>query len=764
MRFSNLHPDCRRSVRIAALRPWRVLLLCSLLPCSPQAILRANEAPQATVEFNRDIRPILADKCFACHGPDVGERQAELRLDLRDAALADRDGAAAIVPGDPEQSLLVDRIASDDPHVVMPPPDSKRGRLSADQIETIRRWIRTGAPYEGHWALEPLRDVAPGESDSGNPIDWFVDRKLRALGIRASDRATRAVQLRRVYLDLIGLLPTPAETAAFVADERPDAWKRVVEGLLASPHYGERWGRHWLDHARYADSHGYSIDGERTMWPYRDWVIDALNRDMPFDQFTIEQLAGDLLPEATKPQRVASAFHRNTLINQEGGTDDEQFRVESVVDRVNTTGQVWLGLTVGCAQCHTHKYDPITQREYYQLFAFFNSTKDINNVGPTVKVAVGKLFGDEPAEDAPTGRVMVMEELDQPRTTYLLSRGDFTQPDVAAGELEPGVLSCVSPPLPDNGRRLTRLDLARWLVDPANPLTPRVTVNRVWMRYFGRGLVETENDFGVQGALPTHPDLLDYLARQFVAEGWSQKWLHRQIVTSETYRRSSHARPDLAEIDPRNLYLARQSRLRLDAEMVRDAALSASGLLTTTIGGPSVYPPQPDGVYAFTQTAKDWKTSTGQDRFRRTMYTFFYRSAPHPFLTAFDVPDFQTTCTRRVRSNTPLQALTMTNDPAMQEIAAGLAGRIIEEGPEEVEQRLRYGFLLTVCREPEPAELSLLAEHFRRQETAWQRSPKSAQAILPERLVEKREPLASTAALMQTARLLLNTDNFITRE
>ena len=934
-----------------------------LLPALFAVLLLAPSAPAQEVQFNRDIRPILSNKCFFCHGPDEKKRKADLRLDLREGALADLGNYAAIVPGKPEESEILSRVAHRDPDEVMPPPKSKRSRLTESEVALLRQWIVQGAKYQGHWSFEPIAKIALPKAWLGNPIDAFIDAELQNAGIKASPRADRATLIRRLALDLTGLLPTPEETRAFLSDNQPKAWERLVDRLLASPHHGERWGRHWLDQARYADSHGYSIDGDRDMWPFRDWVIKALNDDMPFDQFTIAQLAGDLLPNRTKSQLVASAFHRNTLINQEGGSDREQFRVESVIDRVNTTGAVWLGLTVGCAQCHTHKFDPITQREYYQLFAFFNNTEDANGTGPTVEVAEYEILNNAPKPPSPPesesrepakwnpvrylehrtasgaplrllednsllvdksakpkdayeltaityldkvaalrlrvltdpslprngpgnaangnfvltrlqitvngnpvrltratadheqpgypvaavidadknsgwainvgrgqkatlnarheaafhfdkpvetkgepirirmehdlnenylvgrfaidlsstappapktkklsapkprkGKLMVMKELNKHRPTFILTRGDFTRPNKEAGEVNPGVLSQVQPAFPKTEHRPTRHDLARWIVDPANPLTPRVTVNRIWLHYFGRGLVATEEDFGTQGTPPTHPRLLDYLSHRFVEDGWSVKKIHRLIVTSQAYQRSSVARPDLESKDASNLLLARQGRIRLDAEIIRDAALTASGLLTRKIGGPGVYPPQSAGIYAFTQNRKNWKTSTGPDRYRRAMYTFFYRSAPYPLLSTFDAPDFQTTCTRRLRSNTPLQALTIANDPAFLEIAQGLAARLIREVPGDIEKRIRRAFLLTLCREPEREELKILLDYYRTQATDFATDAASARLLVTDELRATQESYTDAAALVGVARAIINTDNFITRE
>jgi hypothetical protein len=583
-----------------------------------------------------------------------------------------------------------------------------------------------------------------------NEIDAFVFERLDREKLTPSPEASRHILIRRVYLDVLGLPPTPAQVDEFVADQSHDAYEKMVDRALASPHYGERWGRHWLDQARYADTNGYSVDADRSMWPYRDWVIQALNDDMPFDQFTIEQLAGDLLPNPSQAQLVATGFHRNTLINQEGGTDDEQFRVEAVVDRVNTTGAVWLGLTIACAQCHAHKFDPITQREYYELFAFFNNCEDINSAPPELETGGVK--------------TMILRELKSPRETHVLTRGDFLRKAELVSPGTPAVL----PPVADLDTLSpeeatspkTRLDLARWLVSPKNPLTSRVTVNRVWAQYFGRGLVETEHDFGLQGTPPTHPELLDWLAVQFMEQNWSMKQLHRLILNSATYRQSSHHREELAEVDPMNKLLGRQVRLRVDAEIVRDLGLAVSGLLHDKIGGPSVYPPQPADVYAFTQVPRPWPTSTGPDRYRRGMYTFFVRSAPYPMLTTFDSPVFNATCTFRQRSNTPLQALTMANDETIVEIARALGKRIHEHAGSDAD-RLRYAFNLCFSRPAEAYELERLEKYAAQQRQEYTLQPDAARQFAGESAVE---PVVEAAAWTSVARVLLNLDEFITRE
>ncbi|WP_417747193.1 PSD1 and planctomycete cytochrome C domain-containing protein [Rosistilla oblonga] len=636
----------------------------------------------AEVEFNRDVRPILAETCYACHGFDEAAREGDLRLDTFSGATGADGGSTAIVPGDPDDSELMLRVLSDDPDTVMPPHESGK-QLTAAQKQTLRDWIAQGATYDQHWAFAPPhRSPLPETSAAQHPVDSFVQARLTDAGGTPSDRAAPETLIRRIGLDLIGLPPTPAEVDAFVAAAEVDfdsAYRDLVERLLASPHYGERWGRWWLDQARYADSNGYSIDAPRQIWSYRDWVIDALNNDMPFDTFTIEQLAGDLLPDATQDQKIATGFHRNTQINQEGGIDKEQFRVDSIFDRVATTGTVWLGLTVGCAQCHDHKFDPITQVEYYQMFAFLNNQDE-----PTLKL-------DEKRS------TMVMKERAKPRTTTVLIKGDFTRPDA---EVAPGTPSILHP-LQTGNDPPNRLDLARWIMSPENPLTARVIVNRIWQHYFGRGLSEIDNDFGLQGSSPSHPELLDWLAIEFVERGWSMKEMHRLIVSCETYQQASLRRQDLDEIDPHNYLLGRQQRLRLDAEIVRDVALVASGLLSPTLGGPPVYPPIPDGIMGQGQVKRSWRTSKGEYRFRRGIYTFKFRATPPPSLNVFDAPDGLSSCTRRIRSNTPLQALTLMNDPAFFEFAVALEEIIRRDG-------LQAAFRRCTSRSASPDELAIL--------------------------------------------------------
>jgi hypothetical protein len=744
-------------------------LLAILGTASWAGVLTAADARPAPVDFGRDVRPILARSCLPCHGPS--KQRGGLRLDRAKAALEGGDSGPVIKPGDAAHSRLVILTAGLDPEKKMPPPG--KPPLSAAEVELLRVWIDQGAkwpetaattaetPRSTHWAFRPVkRPPLPAVKDRAwlrNEIDCFVLARLEGRGgvtppLRPSPEADRATLLRRLSLDLIGLPPTPEEAEAFLRDERPGAYERVVDRLLASPHYGERWGRHWLDLARYADSDGYEKDGGRPFaWRYRHWVIDALNRNLSYDRFLIEQLAGDLLPGATTDQKAATGFHRNTLTNKEGGVDPEQFRVEQVVDRVNTTGRAFLGLTVGCAQCHDHKYDPISQREYYQLFAFFNSDVEVDVPAPL------------PGEGPPTkGRPRTLAPtlaVGPGRKTHVLIRGDFLRKGV---EVRPGT-PAVLPPLPTGRGQANRLDLARWIVRPDNPLTARVLVNWVWHKYFGRGLVATLEDFGTQGERPSHPELLDFLADDFVRHGWDLKALHRQIVTSATYRQSSGVTPELLRRDPLNILLARQARLRLEAEAVRDAALAASGLLVRTLGGPSVRPPQPPGIAELTYAGSArWVESKGPDRYRRGLYTWFQRTSPYPMLMTFDAPDSNLCCVRRERSNTPLQALTLLNDTVFVECARAL-GRRVAAHPGDTADRVRHAFRFCLAREPTVSEQGRLTGLFEDLRARYRARPSEA-ARMAGAATPADGDAAEVAAWVALARTLLNLDEFVTRE
>jgi mono/diheme cytochrome c family protein len=731
-----------------------------------------SAANEPAVDYARDIQPLFTRSCVECHGP--AKQRVGLRLDSPAGVREGGNSGPVIVPEKSVESRLIHALTGTNDLKLMPP---KEPRLSKAELARVAAWIDQGAKFPAdkvpvakttHWSFRPVRAPAPPAVRQSewprNPIDAFVLARLEKEKIVPSPAADKVTLLRRVSLDLTGLPPTSEEVDDFLKDSSADAYERVVERLLRSPRFGERWGRHWLDLARYADSNGYSIDSPRTIWPYRDWVINAINRDLPFDRFTIEQLAGDLLPGATTDQKVATGFHRNTQINEEGGIDPEQFRVESVVDRVNTTGAVWLGLTVGCCQCHNHKFDSLSQKEYYQFFAFFNNQDE-----PTLPLGPPPPKADPPpkGKKGPQGlTTMVLEERATPRETHVHIGGDFTRRGV---KVTPGTPSVLPPP-PAKRQAADRLDLAKWLVSADNPLTARVSVNRVWGVYFGTGIVETENDFGTQGTPPSHPELLDWLAAEFMRRDWSLKELHRLIVTSATYRQSSDARSDLETIDPRNRLLARQVRLRLEAESVRDVCLAAGGLLDHRVGGPSVFPPQPEGVFRFTQVNRTWAPSEGPDRYRRGMYTYFWRAAPHPALLSFDAPDAGTTCTRRNRSNTPLQALTLLNDAGFTEYAAGLAARILRDGAATESEQVDRAFRLALGRAPTDAEQDRLTAFLSKQRAHYAAHSEEVPPLLDgagpagKALAKQDGPAVDKAALVLLARVVLNLDECITRE
>ena len=693
-------------------------------------------AAEVRVEFNRDIRPILAAKCYACHGPDEDKREADLRLHVRAEAIK-----KAIKPGHPEASELWKRITHTSPDDVMPPPSSPK-QLTKAERDVFRRWIVEGAEYQNHWAFEPITRPAVPKSNSKNPIDAFIETKLRSHNLKPAPLADPVTLIRRVYLDLIGLPPEPADLAA-LSSWSEQTYERVVDRLLASPNFGERWARHWLDMARYADSNGFLGDGLRAnAYVYRDWVIQAFNTDLPFDQFTVEQIAGDLLPHPLSGQITATGFHRNAALNTEAGVDKEEARYQNLVDRVNTTGRVWMGLTVGCAQCHTHKYDPITIRDYYSFYAFFNNTAD----------------QEQPESKAPA----LAEVSKDRRQTYVHMAGDYTRrgPDVI-----PASLSALPPMTrPAQQAEPSRLDLAQWLVSPQHPLTSRVAVNHVWSKLFGFGLVRTPDDFGTAGESPSHPELLDWLATEFMRNGWSRKQLIKLIVMSATYRQSSAHREDIAEIDPLNCLLARQNRIRLDAEILRDSVLSISGLLKRTIGGPSFRPPLPEDVFDVGRSS-NWQASPGDEIYRRSLYIITLRSVLYPTLTTFDSPDAADACVRRERSNTPLQALTMMNDGVFVEAAQALALRVLRESAPDVADRLRLLFELTLNRSPRAEEMQRLTAFHTEQKVRVKKG--GAEALLA--LGSSGGVIAGSdqreaATLVAVARVLMNLDEFINRE
>ncbi len=1004
----------------------------------------------AAVGFQADVRPILSDRCYACHGPDKDTRMSALRLDNEESVFAPlASGGFAIVRGKPDESELIRRVQDSDASRRMPPASMGHAELSAEQIETLRAWVQEGAPWSRHWAFEPPRKPEDGSLADGsravNPVDRFVLARLREEGIEPSGPADKATLLRRVTLDLTGLPPTPPEVRDFLDDTSPAAYERVVERLLTSPRFGEHMAFRWLEAARYADTNGYQNDQERDMWRWRDWVIEAFNANMPFDRFTVEQLAGDLLPDPTLSQRIATGFNRNHRGNAENGTDPDEYQVEYAVDRLETTSTVWLGLTMGCARCHDHKYDPVSQREFYRFFAFFNNVSDrgryykFGNTPPVVhaptreqqsrlhalngrvarleealegqqrnideamaaarispgpepwafserlvarrtfetshagaqgrhgraarldgnrffdlgnvanfdfydpftlsawirpaaekggilarynasgpkgygmflvdgklqlridtasisdrmrveseepipldewthvtgvydgtrtttgmllyvngrRVATRSLIDeslnstriDEPlrighgpeAEDrfqgliddarvysrplsaeetaviaiaetpsqiaalpadgrtpaqqrklrwaflaSPAGgtagaiwtelrklrleredflaslpTVMVMEERRDERPTHILFRGSF---DAPRERVSPG-LPAALPPLPE-GLPNNRLGMARWLTDPSHPLTARVTVNRFWQQLFGRGIVATVEDFGSQGAAPTHPELLDWLACEFIESGWDVKALLRTIVTSATYRQSSRVRPDLLQRDPENLLLARAPRQRLAAESIRDQALAIAGLLSPESGGSSVKPYQPGGLWKELSNWKAYENDHGDALYRRSLYTFWKRTLGPPAMLAFDAAPRETCVVHEVRTNTPIQALNLMNDPTYTEAARLYAERMIREGGASDEDRLQYGFLLATAREPGDTESSILRASLNRYRDRYQTDPEDAERYLASGEHERDASIEAPelAAYTAVASMLLNLDETITRE
>jgi hypothetical protein len=720
--------------------------------------------PEARVDFRRDIQPIFEASCTKCHGRI--RQRGQLRLDSRSFALHGGVTGPVIVPGDSARSRLAQLVGHADPAERMPQPATAPA-LSPEKVRLIRRWIDQGAvwpetpgeaQYRPHWAYrEPGRPSPPRVRDARwvrNPVDAFVLARLEREGLVPSPEAERPTLIRRVSLDLTGLPPSPAEVDAFVADRRPDAYERVVDRLLASPSYGERWARSWLDLVRYADSGGGSWDRPRSMWPYRDWVIRALNEDMPFSRFTIEQIAGDLLPNAAAQQFVAAGMHANTTLNQEDGVDADEARWEALTDRVDTTATVWLGATLACARCHNHKYDPFTQRDYYRLLAFFDHADVLEYELPGLP---DPARGGRPAMTA-----TVIEHPQGAATTHVRIRGSFVRKGelVAAGT--PRALHPMRKGWPAN-----RLGLAYWLVDDANPLTARVVVNRFWGEIFGRALAETSEDLGTQGRPPSHPELLDWLATQFVRGGWSMKAIQRAIVTSATYRQSSRVTPALLERDPENVLLARGPRFRLDAETIRDVALAASGLLSPKIGGPSVFPPLPDerGFATNNKGSVRWVASTGEDAHRRGLYTFWRRTAPYPAFATFDAPSREVTTVRRLRTNTPLQALAALNDPAFVDAARGLARRMVRESPLDPPAQATHGFRLCLGRRPAPDELELLLATFHRERDHFATDPRAARQVLGEAGPPVAEAeLPQLAAWTVVASALLNLDETLTKE
>ncbi|MFM9081082.1 MAG: PSD1 and planctomycete cytochrome C domain-containing protein [Opitutaceae bacterium] len=839
----------------------RRLLPLLLLPGVVAAADGAELVPEK-IEFNRDVRPILSDKCFLCHGPDAGTRKGKLRLDLREDALA----REAFVPGKPAESELLRRIVSKESDEVMPPPETHKA-IDARERAILERWIAQGAGYQRHWAYEPpVKAAVPA---GANGVDVLVSRRLEQVGLKPSPEADRRTLVRRLHADLTGLPPAPADVAAFERDPSPDAYARLVERILQSPHHGERMATGWLDVVRYADTIGYHSDNPRNVWPYRDWVIRSFNANKRFDRFTLEQIAGDLLPDANRETRVGSAFNRLLLSTEEGGAQPRDYESRMLTDRVRAVGAAWLGQTTGCAQCHDHKFDPFTQRDFYSLGAFFADVKEAavgrredgmlvldpeqerrlaaldaavaevrRNVqattaetsaaqaeweagfsdgkrtlaelepgakrpaanvraaravaaalkkpsaerGPRERQAVRDYFlanvetKYRPGRDALAAaektrqayydslpKCLVTESAPDRRVVRILARGNWMD---ETGEVVRAALPHYLPGPDFGGREPTRLDLARWLVSRENPLTARTVVNRLWKQFFGTGLSRVADDLGAQGEPPPNPALLDWLACEFMDSGWDVRHIVRTIVLSATYRQTSEATPEQLARDPYNREHARQSRFRVEAELVRDTALAVSGLLVPAIGGPSVKPYQPDHYWEnLNFPPRKYETDAGEAQHRRGLYVWWQRTFLHPSLLAFDAPSREECTADRNRSNLPQQALVLLNDPTYVEAARVFAARIITEGGAESAGRIRYAWRRALQREPRAEEIRVAEELLATQGVVYVAHPKAAAALIATGQSPAPAGLdpVELARWTHVARVLLNLHESITR-
>lgn len=743
-----------------------------------------NNALPETISYNFDIRPVLSDKCFACHGPDANKRQASLRLDIADSALAplkETKGAFAIVPGKPEESEMYKRISSADPTYQMPTPESHLGSLNEHEIALFKKWIEQGAKYERHWAFvaprkKPLPKVR-NEEWPKNEIDYFILSKMESKGLKPNEEADKERLLKRVTEDLTGLPPTIQAMDDFLNDKSDNAYEKAVDRLLQNTAYGEKMAVHWLDVARYADSYGYQDDNIRTQWPWRDWVIHAFNENLPYNTFLTWQIAGDMLPDANKEQILATGFFRNHKYTEEGGVIPEEYRIEYNLDKTKTYSKGIMGLTVECAQCHDHKYDPISQKDYYSMFAFFNNTKEIGYEGDVSVSKPSKLPKLEITDadrkqllsfindkDTASLSVSVMGDQDTLRKTYILDRGVYDRPtyQVVPAAL-PSVMAYDTVEYPRN-----RLGLAAWTVNKNNPLTARVFVNQLWQELFGRGIVKSTGDFGMQGDLPTHPELLDWLAVDFMEHGWDIKRLVKQMVMSAAYRQSAVTTREKQNVDPENIYLSRGPRFRLPAELVRDLVLSSSGLLVRTIGGPSVKPYQPKGLWEQATSGRGvlatYKQDHGDSLYRRGMYTFIKLTVPPPSMIIFDASNRDQCEVKRLKTNTPLQALIMMNDPTVLEASRVLAQKLQEEKKDE-DYNITKAFRLIICRKPTDKELKIVKSYYDEQLQLFKQNKLSADTTLMQgEYVQDDKPDKNiTAALMKTIGMIYNMEEAITK-
>ena len=682
------------------------------------------------VSYNFHVRPILSDKCFACHGPDANKREAGLRLDIEEEAykaLTETPGAHGLVPFKPNESEVYKRIVSDDPTFKMPPPESNL-KLSDSEIRLIEKWIQQGATYEPHWAFTPPKTPKiPNIKNKDwplNEVDYFILAKQEARGMEPNSEADKEALLKRLSLDLTGLPPTLKMMDQFLSDDSPKAYEKLVDRLIASPAYGEKMAVYWMDIARFADSHGFQDDSYRSQWPWRDWVIHAFNKNIPYNTFITWQLAGDLIPDATKEQLLATGFNRNHKITEEGGIVDEEYRVSYVIDRTNTVGKSLMGITMECAGCHDHKYDPITQKEYYSLYSFFNNIQErgIESVVGGPETYAKRPFMQISNEDVESILtfvnkkdtldliVSVMGELDSIRPTFVLDRGIYDQPLDPVEPTTPESILSFGPKYEKN-----RLGLAKWMFSRENPLTARVFVNQIWQEFFGKGIVTTPGDFGMQGALPSHPELLDWLSVDLMENGWDMKRLVRHLVTSATYRQSATISAEQLEKDPENMLLTRAPRFRIKAEFIRDVILSSSGLLNPEIGGPSSKPYQPGGLWEGATSGRGilsvYKQDHGEKLYRRGLYNFIKRTVPPPAMTIFDGSNRDQCEVQRLITNTPIQALVMLNDPTMLEASRVLSGKLMQESSDP-ETNIYKAFRTIVCRQPTEKEMTVLKKYY----------------------------------------------------
>ena len=737
----------------------------------------------AQVDFNVHIRPILSDRCFKCHGPDAKQRQANLRLDIPDSAfgaLKESPGLFAIVPGKPEESQVYHRIISADTAERMPPPSSNLV-LTEYEIRLIEKWIKQGAAYKPHWAfITPQPQQLPETENkkwAKNEIDHFILATMESIDLSPNEQADKERLLKRVCFDLTGLPVTIEMQERFLNDNAANAYEKIVDELLANKHYGEKMAVNWLDAARYADSHGYQDDGLRTMWAWRDWVIHAFNENYSYDKFVTWQLAGDLLPEPTKEMLLATGFNRNHKITQEGGVIDEEYRLEYVTDRTNTFAKTFLAMTYECAKCHDHKFDPISQRSYYSTFAFFNQINEKGLLGditlasladpPNMKIStddIKNILQFINKKDTADVKVMIMKDSNKTRPTHILKRGVYDQlGDSVSFNTPPKIFPFDSVKLEKN-----RLGLAKWLFDKKHPLTARVFVNRIWQEFFGRGLVKTSGDFGMQGEPPSHPELLDWLALDFMNNGWNIKRLVKQIVMSATYCQSSVVTKQKLSKDPENIYLSRSPRARYAAEFIKDLVLSSSGLMNNEIGGPSVKTYQPKGIWESSTSGRGQLARYIQDHddklYRRGMYTFIKRTVPPPSMLTFDASNRDQCEVKRVRTNTPLQALVLLNDPQVLEAARVLAERISTENIPD-EQRIEKAFRLIICRRATEKERQILFEYYKKEKEEFSKQPAKAESFLKAGEYKHEEKInkIDAAALMQVVHTIYNMEEAITK-